>query len=297
MYPYYYDDSPLRSGRPRKVRNPDLMPDDSDIADGSVTTSKIADGAVTEQKLADGSVSLTKLDGTVLNTLARKSDLMNFAPMIVASDETTAALLDSLGYTCETKTPADLSQLSINIAERMLICWMYDNALEVSHLSYRYDDDADQMVAFSRGQRSTIKGIVGIDSIWMIVEGNDIMILDGTVTESKVASNAITTSKIANDSITTNKITNNSVTADKLSTDAIPTMSTSVKGIAKVGAGLSMNGDSLELDGSGDIATAIVSWLNAHPEATTTVQIDSITRDKLNSSVALTSSELAAILV
>ena len=62
---------------------------------------------------------------------------------------------------------------------------------------------------------------------------------------------------------------------------SIPTMSTTTKGIAKVGAGLAMNGDALELDGNGDIATAVTSWLNAHPEATTTVQDGSITDAKL----------------
>ena len=118
------------------------------------------------------------------------------------------------------------------------------------------------------------------------------MILDGAVTESKIADNAITTNKIIDNSVTTNKIADDSVTADKLSADAIPTMSASVKGIAKVGAGLSMNGDALELDGSGDIATAVTSYLNAHPETTTTVQDGSITTDKLADGAA-TDSKLA----
>lgn len=63
--------------------------------------------------------------------------------------------------------------------------------------------------------------------------------------------------------------------------DAIPNMSATTRGIAKVGAGLAMNGDALELDGSGDIATAVTSYLNAHPEATTTVEDGAITTNKL----------------
>lgn len=63
--------------------------------------------------------------------------------------------------------------------------------------------------------------------------------------------------------------------------DAIPNMSATTRGIAKVGAGLAMNGDALELDGNGDIATAVTSYLNAHPEATTTVEDGAITTNKL----------------
>lgn len=96
-----------------------------------------------------------------------------------------------------------------------------------------------------------------------------------------VQDGSITTPKLADDAVTTPKIANGSITNDKLADDALPTMGTLTRGVAKVGAGLAMNGDSLELDGSGDIAAAVTSWLNAHPEATTTVQDGSITTDKL----------------
>ena len=43
--------------------------------------------------------------------------------------------------------------------------------------------------------------------------------------------------------------------------------------------------EELELDGSGDIATAIASWLDAHPEATTTIEDGSVTADKLADAV------------
>ena len=74
--------------------------------------------------------------------------------------------------------------------------------------------------------------------------------------------------------------------------DAIPNMSATTRGIAKVGAGLAMNGDALELDGNGDIMTAVTSWLNAHPEATTTVEDGAVTTDKLANS-AVTDNKLA----
>ena len=45
------------------------------------------------------------------------------------------------------------------------------------------------------------------------------------------------------------------------------------------------------------VTTAVDAWLDEHPEATTTVQDNSITSTELNSSVALTQADLAAILV
>lgn len=54
--------------------------------------------------------------------------------------------------------------------------------------------------------------------------------------------------------------------------------------------------DLKELLGEGGISEAVDAWLDEHPEATTTVEDDAITRAKLNESVALTSDELAAIL-
>lgn len=48
--------------------------------------------------------------------------------------------------------------------------------------------------------------------------------------------------------------------------------------------------------GEGGIGQAVSDWLDEHPEATTTVEDDSITPAKLNESVALTSADLAAIL-
>lgn len=75
-----------------------------------------------------------------------------------------------------------------------------------------------------------------------------------------------------------------SIGADKLAINAInglPIMSENHVGVAMVGAGLSMNGQALELDGSGDISVAVQSWLDAHPEATTTVEDGSIDSSKL----------------
>ena len=103
------------------------------------------------------------------------------------------------------------------------------------------------------------------------------------VTETYVP--AVTSNMLASGAVTTPKIADGAVTADKLADGAVmasvPIMSTSVAGIAKVGAGLAMNGQALELDGSGDIATAVGAWLDAHPEATTTVQDGAITTAKL----------------
>lgn len=104
---------------------------------------------------------------------------------------------------------------------------------------------------------------------------------DGAVTTPKIADNAVRTPKITDGAVTTQKIANGAVTSAKLDSNAIPTMSASTKGIAKVGAGLAMNNGALELDGNGDIATAVTAWLDAHPEATTTVQDGSIILSKL----------------
>ena len=54
--------------------------------------------------------------------------------------------------------------------------------------------------------------------------------------------------------------------------------------------------DLKDLLGEGGISEAVDAWLDEHPEATTTVEDDAITRAKINESVALTSDELAAIL-
>lgn len=46
-----------------------------------------------------------------------------------------------------------------------------------------------------------------------------------------------------------------------------------------------------------DLGSYVEAYLDAHPELVTTVQPDSITPTELNSSVALTQADLAAILV
>jgi len=139
---------------------------------------------------------------------------------------------------------------------------------------------------------------------------------DESVTSDKLADNSVTSDKLADNSVGSSALdltgvtsglygdTSNqtpdfgdtfksvsfSVDADGRLNDAkehtikipiIPNMSAGIKGIAKVGSGLTMNGDSLELDGNGDIATAVTTWLNDHPEATTTVQDNSVTDEKL----------------
>ena len=107
---------------------------------------------------------------------------------------------------------------------------------------------------------------------------------DGSVTTPKLADLAVTTAKLASQAVTAEKVAPGSITSQKLSSDAVaamPTMSSATRGVAKVGAGLAMNGDALELDGSGDIETAVQSWLDAHPEASTTVEDGSITTSKL----------------
>ena len=108
-----------------------------------------------------------------------------------------------------------------------------------------------------------------------------------TVAAREIADNAITTANNAQNDIDT-LLPKADFSAENTvkkyideSPTRFPTMSTTTKGIAKVGAGLAMNGDALELDGNGDIATAVTSWLNAHPEATTTVQDGSVTTAKL----------------
>ena len=107
---------------------------------------------------------------------------------------------------------------------------------------------------------------------------------DGSVNSRVIENESITTDDIADLAVTTPKIADNAVTAAKIASaavDGLRTMSTTQPGVAKVGAGLAMNDGAIELDGSGDIATAVTSWLNAHPEATTTVQDGSITSKKL----------------
>lgn len=107
-------------------------------------------------------------------------------------------------------------------------------------------------------------------------------LVDGSVATAKLADEAVTISKVKNGAIVTDKIANGAVTSDKLAPDAIPIMSTTRVGAAKVGPGLSVtDAGVLELDGSGDIATAVTNWLDAHPDATTTVLDGSITDAKL----------------
>lgn len=112
---------------------------------------------------------------------------------------------------------------------------------------------------------------------------NSRVIEDESITTDEIADGAVTTPKIADGAVTTPKIADNSITSQKLANnaiDAMPTMSTAVRGVAKVGAGLAMNNGALELNG-GDIAPAVTAWLDAHPEATTTVEDESITNDKI----------------
>ena len=108
--------------------------------------------------------------------------------------------------------------------------------------------------------------------------------MDGSVDSRVIEDESITTNDIADLAITTPKIADDAVTAQKITSSAVDglrTMSATQLGVAKVGAGLAMNGDALELDGNGDIATAVQSWLDAHPEATTTVQDGAITNVKI----------------
>lgn len=120
-------------------------------------------------------------------------------------------------------------------------------------------------------------------------------IADGTITTSDLADGSVTTAKIANSAITTTKIADEAVTANKLANDAIPTMSTTTPGIAKVGAGLAMNNGAIELDAdTTGISGAVDAWLDAHPEATTTVVDGSITTAKLADD-AVTDAKLAQV--
>ena len=76
--------------------------------------------------------------------------------------------------------------------------------------------------------------------------------------------------------------------------ELLPNMSTAQRGVAKVGAGLTMNNGALELDGSGDIATAVSAWLDAHPEATTTIEDNAVTIPKLNGADYVSAAEVLA---
>lgn len=113
-----------------------------------------------------------------------------------------------------------------------------------------------------------------------IVNGSTILALQNGLKAIKVIEDtSVVTADIQDGAIITSKIADNAVTADKIASsaaDGLRIMNTTQPGVAKVGAGLAMNGDALELDGSGDIATAVTSWLNAHQEATTTVQDNSL---------------------
>jgi hypothetical protein len=105
-------------------------------------------------------------------------------------------------------------------------------------------------------------------------------LVSGSVRSDTIEDGSVTTPKLANDAVTTPKIADNAITYAKINSSTIPTMTTDMRGIAKVGAGLAINGDAIELDGTGDIATAVQSWLDAHPEATTTVEDGSLTPEK-----------------
>lgn len=118
---------------------------------------------------------------------------------------------------------------------------------------------------------------------------------DGSVTTPKLADQAVTTAKLEDLAVTTAKLANSSVTSDKIADDAVgaselsvdaidslPTMSTVGRGVAKVGAGLKVVNDAIELDSDGDITTAVQAWMDAHPEATTTVDDGSIDIKKLS---------------
>lgn len=107
--------------------------------------------------------------------------------------------------------------------------------------------------------------------------------MDGSVNSRVIEDESITTDDIADLAVTTPKIANDAVTAIKIANsaaDGLRTMNTTQPGVAKVGAGLAINNGALELNG-GDIAPAVTAWLNAHPEATTTVQENSITDNLL----------------
>ena len=143
----------------------------------------------------------------------------------------------------------------------------------------------NKMAVDSVGHDNLIDGSVQSDTIADgAVTTSDIA--DGAVTEPKIADYGVTTQKLANRGVTTDKLADQSVTADKLVSDAIdamPTMSTAARGVAKVGGGLRVVNDTLELDGTGDIASAVSSWLDSHPEAVTTVTDGSVDINKLSS--------------
>lgn len=127
----------------------------------------------------------------------------------------------------------------------------------------------------------------------------NVKLKDGSVNSRTIEDESITTDDIADLAVTTSKIADNAVTATKIAStaaDGLRTMSTTQLGVAKVGAGLAMNGQALELDGNGDIATAVTSWLNAHPEATTTVENGSISTSKL-ADASVTEAKMASALM
>lgn len=112
----------------------------------------------------------------------------------------------------------------------------------------------------------------------------NIKLKNGSVNSRTIENESIATDDIADLVITTPKIADNAVTSDKVASSAVDglrVMSTTRLGVARVGAGLAMNGQALELDGNGDIAAAVTSWLNAHPEATTTIEDGAVTTPKL----------------
>lgn len=104
------------------------------------------------------------------------------------------------------------------------------------------------------------------------------------------------TATIANNSVTTAKIADGAITADKFANNAVnglPIMSTTQVGVAKVGAGLAMNNGAIELNAdTTGISGAVEAWLDAHPEATTTVEDGAISTAKLADG-AVTDAKLA----
>lgn len=117
--------------------------------------------------------------------------------------------------------------------------------------------------------------------------------LDGSaVTADKLADSAVTSAKVNDGAVTTGKIADGAVTLAKLDSsvvDAIEDSPTVGNGLqlasdtlsAKIGAGLQFDANNAIELASGDIDGAVSDWLDAHPEATTTVQDGSITDKKL----------------
>ena len=125
---------------------------------------------------------------------------------------------------------------------------------------------------------------------------------DGAVTSAKIGDSAVTADKLADDAVTsvkindgavvTSKIADGAVTLSKLAsdvTDAINDFPTVGNGLqlasdtlsAKIGAGLQFDANNAIELANGDIDVAVSDWLDAHPEATTTVQDGAVTTSKI----------------